>query len=137
MYSHDHHLSVKCCLHHPNTPYKTRRPLSDKPQPPNSTSKSDDDKADDDCPQIFKSPSSKVVTGKDLAFLKRKLLLPTAANRAAKTAGRVDSQVLYYPSFTFARHTMSENILCNTNVVKDVIATTSTARLSNTNCLAE
>ncbi len=45
-YSHDHHLSVKCCLHHPNTPYKTTRPLSDQPQPPDSTSKSDDDKED-------------------------------------------------------------------------------------------
>jgi hypothetical protein len=69
MYSHDHHLSFKCCLHHPNTPYKTTRPLSDQPQPPNSASESDDDKEDDDRPQIFKSTSSKVVTGKDLAFL--------------------------------------------------------------------
>jgi hypothetical protein len=95
-----------------------------------------------------------LVTCKDLAFLKQKLLLPTAGNRAAKTtgrvevptagnraaktAGRVDSQVLYYPIFTtFAHHTMSENILYYTNIVKDVIGTTSTARLSNTNCLAE
>jgi hypothetical protein len=69
-YSHDHHLPVKCCLHHPNTPYKTTRPLSDQPQPPNSASKFDDDKEDDDCPWILKSPSDKVVTGKDLAFLK-------------------------------------------------------------------
>jgi hypothetical protein len=89
-----------------------------------------------------------------LAFLKQKLLLPTdgnraaktagrvelptAGNRAAKTAGRVDSQVLYYPSFTmFARHTMSENILNNTNIVKNVIATMSTAHISNANRLAE
>jgi hypothetical protein len=77
-------------LHHPNTPFKTSKPLSDQPQPPYSASKSDDDKEDDDCPRIFKSPSGKVVTGKDLAFLKRKLLLPTAGNRAAKTAGRVE-----------------------------------------------
>jgi hypothetical protein len=82
-YSHDHHLSVKCCLHHPNTPFKTTKPLSDQPQTPDSASSSDDDKEDDDCPRIFKSPSGKVVTGKDLAFLKRKLLLPTAGNRAA------------------------------------------------------
>ncbi len=89
-----------------------------------------------------------------MAFLKQKLLLPTAgnraaktagrvelptaSNRAAKTAGRVDSQVLHYLIFTtFARHTMSENILYYTNIVKDVIAATSTARLSNTNCIAE
>ncbi len=65
-------------------------------------------------------------------------MLPTAGNRAAKTAGRVDSQVLYYPIFTmFACHTMSENILNNTNIVKNVIATTSTVRISNTNRLAE
>ncbi len=42
----------------------------DQPQPPDSTSKSDDDKEDDECPWIFKSPSGRVVTGKDLAFLK-------------------------------------------------------------------
>ncbi len=154
MYNHDHHLSVKCCLHHPNTPFKTTKPLSDQPQPPNSTSKSDDDKEDDDHPWIFKSPSDRVVTGKDLAFLKQNFLLPTAGNRAAKTAGRVelptagnraaktagrvDSQVLYYPIFTmFACHTMSENIISYTNIVKDVIATLSSLRLSNTNCLAE
>ncbi len=64
--------------------------------------------------------------------------LPTAGNRAAKTAGRVDSQVLYYPIFTtFACHTMSENIIFYTNIVKDVIATLSSLRLSNTNRLAE
>jgi hypothetical protein len=147
-YIHDHHLSVKCCLHHPNTPCKTTRPLADQPQSPDSAPKSDDDKEDDDRPWIFKSLSGKVVTGKDLAFLKQKLLLPTAGNkaaktagrvelptagnRAAKTAGRVNSQVLYYPSFTtFACHTMSENILYYTNIVKYVIATTCTARLSN------
>jgi hypothetical protein len=89
-----------------------------------------------------------------LAFLKQKLLLPTAGNRATKTAGRValptagnraaktarrvDSQVLYYPIFTtFACHTMSENILNNTNIVKNVIGTTPTACISNTNRLAE
>ncbi len=64
--------------------------------------------------------------------------LLTAGNRAAKTTGRVDSQVLYYPIFTtFACHTMSENILNNTNIVKNVIATMSTAHISNTNRLAE
>ncbi len=65
--------------------------------------------------------------------------LPIAGNRAAKTAGRVDSRVLYYPIFTtFACHTMSENILYYTNIVKNVIATTSTACiLGNTNCLAD
>ncbi len=67
-----------------------------------------------------------------------KVELPTAGNRAAKTAGRVDSQVLYYPIFTmFACHTMSENIISYTNIVKDVIATSSSLRISNTNCLAE
>ena len=54
-YSHDHHLSVKCCLHHPNTPFKTTKPLSDQPQPPNSASKSDDDKEDDDHPRLYLS----------------------------------------------------------------------------------
>jgi hypothetical protein len=115
-------------LHHSNTPFKTTKPLSDQPQPPDSTSKSDDDKEDDYRPRIFKSPSNRVVTGKDLAFFKQKLLLrtagnratktagrvelPTAGNRAARTARRVDSQVLYYPIFTtFAHHTMSENII--------------------------
>jgi hypothetical protein len=49
-----------------------------------------DDKEDDDHPWIFKSPSGRVETGKNLAFLKQKLLLPTAGNRAAKTAGRVE-----------------------------------------------
>ncbi len=88
MYSHDHHLSVKCCLHHPNTPFKTTKPLFDQPQPLNSASKSDDDKEDDDRPQIFKSSSGSVVTGKDLAFLKQKLLLPTAGNRACRRPSR-------------------------------------------------
>jgi hypothetical protein len=141
-------LNAACIIqtHHS----KPQKPLSDQPQPPNSASKSDVDKEDDDRPRIFKSPSGRVVTGKDLAFLKQKILLPTAGNRAAKTAGRVelptagnragrvDSQVLYYPIFTmFACHTMSENILSYTNIVKDVIATSSSLRLSNSNRLAE
>jgi hypothetical protein len=58
-------------LHHPNTPFKTAKPLSDQPQHPDSASKYDDDKEDDDRPRIFKSPSGRVVTGKDLAFLKQ------------------------------------------------------------------